>query len=179
MVSTRRAIFAAGLATFSAVAGNALACTFRLPGKVSFNDAKCRRKIADFVRLINDADRLSPEDVSARLEGIKPDDAIIEDYDSFEEWVLDFRDEDQENEDRRRPVQLVDINLLNAADSRALYQITLARFEVRSGDDMGCFSPYAEMRQAAFLCTFVNNEFKKFKNFPDWPLPYQKGSMLF
>ncbi|UIJ44784.1 hypothetical protein LZK98_17260 [Sphingomonas cannabina] len=163
----------------------AAACTLVAVNRAPFRDRMCRRALAEFVALLNDAPSLPVEDVLRRKDEIG---VWIE-----EGWVDDRLGEERSNKDADRqytfvrefrlsagildprPIEIDGINLVRRLGNRATYQFTLKRYAYHPADPEGCnglfvHDEYYGDDRLSCLATFSANHLKTVRRFPEWYL---------
>ncbi len=154
--------------------------------RTPFSDRKCRRAIAEFVSLLNDAPSLTLEDVSQRLDDMGV--SIEEDWvdEALDERRLSLTNGDQQYAFARefrmsygmldpRPIELEDINLIRRVGNRATYQFTLRRYSYHAADLEGCNGLFAHdeyygHERSSCLATLYANRLNTVRRFPEWYL---------
>ena len=166
----RRELFAATIVTVGAIGSSAAnACSLTIPRKpASFRDAYCEQRIRSFVAFANIAHVKSDEEVDKWEEqtGISP--AYEGDFD---ETVKTLRLGDGKVDPK--PIKIVELELIRQLKNRASYAFVLKRHRYFAADEEGCnglftHGEYFGEETTAYLATFENNEFRTFREFPDW-----------
>lgn len=186
MTLTRRALFAGAAAMTIGSATAAEACSLVVTRRpISFSDAACRRSLGDLVRLINDASRLSDEELATRARELSinfdsdvtepilnyPNRSPIEDSELLRAWTRSDGTPD------RAPLRLAEVNLLKGERGVGLYQFTLRRErffaeiteEEAAGDSCGFPEPaHYGITRSSYLGVFFNNKLRTVSAFDEW-----------
>jgi hypothetical protein len=182
----RRALLAGAAAGISALAGgSAEACSvIATRSSRPFDDRICRRRIRDWVALLERGPAMSDAAIEAAAEALgvavhrdiagaalgdrarPPSGGPVQFYKAFR---LSAGRPDP------RPIRISELNLLRRVQNRAAYQFTLDRYSYHPADDEGCnglftHAEYYGLDRTAYLATFANNRFQEIKWFQDWPL---------
>lgn len=182
----RRALLIGGAAGMSALAAaEAEACSLTLTVRSPpFDDRMCRRRIRDWVALLERGPAMTDAAVEGAAEalgvavhgdivGAALGDRARPPSEGWVQFYKAFRLSAGRPDTRR--IRISELNLLRQVGSRAAYQFTLDRYSYHPADDEGCngmfvHGEYYGLERTAYLATFANNRFQEIKWFQDWPL---------
>lgn len=181
----RRALLVGAAAGMSALAATgAEACSIVAVRNLAFEDQACRRRIRDWVALLERGPTMTDAAIDAAAEALKGwvDDDIVravlgDRVPPSPNWPVQFYKEFRLSAGRpdTRPIRISELNLLRRVASRAVYQFTLDRHSYHPADDEGCNGLFTHgefygVDRVSYLATFYNNELRQIKWFEDWPL---------
>jgi hypothetical protein len=181
----RRAVLIGAAAGMSALAGtSAEACSLTGTRNLPFDDQACRRRVRDWVALLDRAPAMTDAEIEAAAQavdmGLDADivTAVVGDLlpPSSERTVKFYREfRLSAGRPDTRPIRISELNLLRRVRNRAVYQFTLDRYSYHPADDEGCngmfvHGEYYGVDRTAYLATFSNNQPQGLRWFQDWPL---------
>jgi hypothetical protein len=180
----RRAVLVGGALGLGAIAGSAEACSLTMVRNLPFDDHVCRRRIRDWVALLDRAPTMADAAIEAAAQAadIGPDAAIVtavvgDLLPPSAERTVQFYKGFRLSAGRpdTHPIRISELNLLRRVQSRAVYRFTLDRYSYHPADDEGCngmfvHDEYYGVDRTAYLATFNNNQPQGVRWFQEWPL---------
>jgi hypothetical protein len=181
----RRAVLVGGALGLGALAAtSAEACSLVPVRNLPFQDEACRRRIRDWVALLERGPAMTDAAIEAAAEALHGwvDHDIVsvvlgDRVPPSPNWPVQFYKEFRLSAGRPdpRPIRISELNLLRRVGSRGVYQFTLDRYSYHPADHEGCnglltHDEYYGVDRTAYLATFYNNQLQAIKWFTDWPL---------
>lgn len=181
----RRSLLVGAAAGMSALAaGEAEACSIVPVRNLPFEDRACRRRIRDWVALLEQGPAMTDAAIEAAAEALRgwvDHDIVLavlgDRVPPSPNWPVQFYKEFRLSAGRPdpRPIRISELNLLRRAASRAVYQFTLDRYSYHPADHEGCnglltHDEYYGVDRVSYLATFYNNQLQQIRWFEEWPL---------